>query len=312
MASEIEIRGQKMTELISFISESARNACLMEVLAPKPGNVHPDGEWNFHNLRVMDFIRSSEAIRRTFADLEKNGLGQLVFNSIIATRKVTSSNTNLGQVLLLVPIALVFFEFHELSVSNLQNLLMKSTVEDSIHVYQAIKLAKPGGMGESKDQDINDIPQLKLFDIMKIAADRDSIAKQLTTGFHDVFDIGVPALIRYWDQTTHWRDAIVQCHLFLMSKIPDTLIARKCGEKTALESASRAAGVLELPLLSEQYYSELNKLDEWLRADGNRRNPGTTADLVTAVLFVALLQDIILMPSEIETLSQSIQSERRK
>ena len=28
--------------------------------------------------------------------------------------------------------------------------------------------------------------------------------------------------------------------------------------------------------------------DRWLRADGHARNPGTTADLVTACLFVAL------------------------
>ena len=32
---------------------------------------------------------------------------------------------------------------------------------------------------------------------------------------------------------------------------------------------------------------ELNEFDRWLRADGNRRNPGTTADLVAASLFAA-------------------------
>jgi triphosphoribosyl-dephospho-CoA synthase len=30
------------------------------------------------------------------------------------------------------------------------------------------------------------------------------------------------------------------------------------------------------------------ELDAWLRADGHRRNPGTTADLVAATLFAAL------------------------
>jgi triphosphoribosyl-dephospho-CoA synthetase len=34
-------------------------------------------------------------------------------------------------------------------------------------------------------------------------------------------------------------------------------------------------------------------LDADLRGDGNARNPGTTADLVTAVLFVALLEGLL-------------------
>jgi len=35
----------------------------------------------------------------------------------------------------------------------------------------------------------------------------------------------------------------------------------------------------------------------WLRADGNRRNPGTSADLVAATLFVALREELIPLPS---------------
>jgi triphosphoribosyl-dephospho-CoA synthase len=30
--------------------------------------------------------------------------------------------------------------------------------------------------------------------------------------------------------------------------------------------------------------------DRWLRADGHRRNPGTTADLIAAALMVALVR----------------------
>ena len=38
------------------------------------------------------------------------------------------------------------------------------------------------------------------------------------------------------------------------------------------------------------------KLDTWLRAKRNERNPGTTADLVTASLFAALREGIIPLP----------------
>ncbi|MFC1759755.1 triphosphoribosyl-dephospho-CoA synthase [Planctomycetota bacterium] len=47
---------------------------------------------------------------------------------------------------------------------------------------------------------------------------------------------------------------------------------------------------------SETYNAALADLDFWLRSDGNRRNPGTTADLIAAGLFVALLEELITPP----------------
>ncbi|MBM3308879.1 MAG: hypothetical protein FJY77_01365, partial [Candidatus Altiarchaeales archaeon] len=35
------------------------------------------------------------------------------------------------------------------------------------------------------------------------------------------------------------------------------------------------------------------QLDEYLRSDGNKLNPGTTADLVTAGLFITQLQEYV-------------------
>lgn len=311
MASEIKIRYKKMKDIIHFISESARDACLMEVLAPKPGNVHPEGEWNFHDLKVIDFIKSAHAIKTALAELNHYELGHLVLIAVIETRKFVSTNTNLGQILLLVPIAIAFLENRELSVDTLQKVLMKSTVEDSIHVFQAIQLAGPGGMGKSETQDINDVPNLSLLEIMKIAADRDAIAMQLSTGFRGIFETGIPTLTTQWNQCENWKDAIVFCHLILMSKIPDTLIARKCGEKIANEAARRSAIVSDLPKNSIQFRTALSQFDEWLRLEGNKRNPGSTADLVTATLFVALLQGRISVPSEIELLVNNFSADRR-
>jgi len=39
----------------------------------------------------------------------------------------------------------------------------------------------------------------------------------------------------------------------------------------------------------------LADFDFWLRSDGHRRNPGTTADLIAAALFV-LLRDGLIDP----------------
>jgi triphosphoribosyl-dephospho-CoA synthase len=79
-----------------------------------------------------------------------------------------------------------------------------------------------------------------------------------------------------------------------MSESPDSLIARKCGAEVARESAERAARSLAAgPPGSEVYANELIQLDAWLRADGHRRNPGTTADLIAAGLFAAFREGII-------------------
>ena len=76
----------------------------------------------------------------------------------------------------------------------------------------------------------------------------------------------------------------------------DLLIARKCGEKTAQQAADRASNVLQSGTpLEEPYERALADFDFWLRCDGHRRNPGTTADLLTAGLFV-LLRDGLVKP----------------
>ena len=36
------------------------------------------------------------------------------------------------------------------------------------------------------------------------------------------------------------------------------------------------------------YQQAMQELDQWLRVDGHRRNPGTTADMIGAALFIGL------------------------
>jgi triphosphoribosyl-dephospho-CoA synthase len=82
-----------------------------------------------------------------------------------------------------------------------------------------------------------------------------------------------------------------------MSRHPDSLIARKCGSTVAKESASRAAQVLDTGQPGdESYLDALSDLDFWLRSDHHRKNPGTTADLIAAGLFVALRDGLLATP----------------
>jgi triphosphoribosyl-dephospho-CoA synthase len=85
------------------------------------------------------------------------------------------------------------------------------------------------------------------------------------------------------------NDSIVHAHIRQLAAEADSLIARKCGQRVAEQSQAMAGGVLDSGSPGdESYHSALADFDFWLRSDGHRRNPGTTADLVAAALFVLL------------------------
>ena len=161
------------------------------------------------------------------------------------------------------------------------------TREDAALVYEAIRLANPGGLGRVDREDVASAPSITLLEAMRLAADRDLIAAQYATGFSTVL-AGAERLASSGRFPDRWEEAVIGLHLWLMTEFPDTLIARKCGTETAHESSSRARAVLEAGWPDgESAADRMADLDTWLRADGNRRNPGTTADLVAGCLFAA-------------------------
>lgn len=281
------------------IGQCVEIACQLEVIAPKPGNVYPGAEWNFHDLTVNDLLTSANAISAVFDDGNHYPLGELILAAVQATAGTVKTNTNLGQILLIAPLVKTFLKFGTISSATVREILEVTTVDDAIATYRAIAQANPGGMGRQQDQDIREVPTLTLTEVMRIAASRDSIANQYSNAFHDVLEFGLPILISQWHKQTDWKNAVVRCHLHFMASIPDTLIARKCGENIALESAVKARQVLAVVNDSTKYNESLKDLDAWLRADANRRNPGATADLVTATLFVGLLTGQIEPPADL-------------
>ena len=89
-------------------------------------------------------------------------------------------------------------------------------------------------------------------------------------------------------------DGIVTCFLELLSRHPDSLIARKCGGEVASEASRRAREVLDAGWpRTEVGATALRDLDRWLRDDDHRRNPGATADVTAGVLFLAMRGGII-------------------
>jgi triphosphoribosyl-dephospho-CoA synthase len=271
----------------------AQLACIWEATARKAGNVHR--LCDFADLTYLDFLHSAAAIGPFLQRTGDLGVGLTVLEAVRATRAVASTNTNLGMLLLIAPLAAVpgWLSLE----AGLPAVLDGLTVNDSQAVYEAIRMVEPGGLGRSPEQDVHDEPTLGLRQVMALAADRDLVARQYANGFHEVFQEGLPALGHWLTEAQTLERAIQGCHLQLLARHPDTLIARKCGLPLAEEATRRAARVLAQgwPHREEGRHA-FAELDAWLRADGHRRNPGASADLVAACLFAALREAIIPLP----------------
>jgi len=275
------------------IGTLAQLACLLEVAAPKAGNVTP--ERRFEDTTWLDFAVAAAAIAPVLDQASRRPLGYTVLDAITASRDATGQNVNLGIVLLLAPLATVRSD--EEPRSGVRRVLAELDAQDAERFWKAIRLAAPGGLGTSGEADIHDAPPDDVVAAMRLAADRDLVARQYADGFREVFDDAVPTLTRLLDAGLPLESAIVGLHLELVARYPDSLIARKCGDDLARDASRRAAHVLEAPWPDGADAAErFEAFDAWLRADGNRRNPGTSADLVAASLFLALRAGIIALP----------------
>jgi triphosphoribosyl-dephospho-CoA synthase len=285
------------------ISTCAHLACILEVTARKPGNVHRYRD--YADVTLLDFLVSAAVSCPVLDRLPEIGVGPALLEAVERTRQVVRTNTNLGILLLLTPLAAV--PRQEPLREGIYRVLEQLTVADARAAYAAIRLAQPGGLGEASEQDVAREPTVTLRQAMDLAADRDLIARQYANGYRGLFEIGVPALLEGVNRGLPIEEAIIGSHLRLMAACPDTLIARKRGLAEAEESARRAQEVLDLgwpeTAESRQAFADL---DRWLRAVGHQRNPGTTADLVTASLFAALREDSISLPADRPWFSQRL------
>lgn len=282
---------------MDLLVRQLRAACLLEATARKPGNVHPHAR--FLDLEYADFVRSAEVAAPWLARAGELGVGPSVLRAVEATQAAVGRNTNLGIALLLAPLAAV--PSHAPLSEGIAPVLEGLTVADAVAVYQAIRLAAPGGLGRADDQDVADEPTETLLEVMRRATGHDRIARQYAESYRGVLQTGVDEL-RFWRSHIEripphrsadvdlpaWELMIVGLQLSLLCRWSDSLIARKCGGEVAAEASRRAARVLQCgwPQTRESF-DALREFDDWLRADGHRRNPGTTADLIAAILFAA-------------------------
>jgi len=274
------------------IARAVQTACVLEVSAEKPGNVtrHKD----FWDTGLSHFVVSAVAVGPVFLDAVHAPVGETILRAMRDTHRLVHTNTNLGMVLLLAPLAKAAGLAHPRQDlrAGVSQVLATATVEDARMVYEAIRIAAPGGLGKLDRYDVRE-PQvdITLRETMALAQGRDSVAREYVTDFEITFEIGYPILHRLCEEGHKFSDSIVHTSLTILSQVPDTLIARKNGLEVAEQISRRAEQVLEAGgALSEQGWEELRRFDLALRDDRHFLNPGTTADLTTAALFVFLTE----------------------
>lgn len=273
------------------IAQAAQLACLLEVSADKPGNV----TWGkaFWDARYVDFMTSAVAIGPALRDGAHQPIGRTVLRAIRDTRRLVSTNTNLGMVLLLAPLAKAAGNSEPAGLRDaLRDVLLQLSVDDARHTFEAIRCAAPGGLGDSEVHDVRgEEVTVTLLEAMRAARERDAVAREYVTGFEITFEIGYAALRQYLVAGHRFSDAIVQTALTILARVPDTLIMRKEGPETAQSVSRRAARVLTAGgAFSPSGREALQAFDRSIRDDEHRLNPGTTADLTTASIFVLLIE----------------------
>ncbi|MCK5670528.1 triphosphoribosyl-dephospho-CoA synthase, partial [Candidatus Bathyarchaeota archaeon] len=128
------------------------------------------------------------------------------------------------------------------------------------------------------------------LDIFKECQARDAICNEWVTGFSVTFTEGYPFLRRRLDEGASINEATVDTFLKILSEHPDSLIQRKSGTKAAISVSEKAKEIIQAGgAATDAGMKMLWSLDDELSSENGSLNPGTTADLTAASLFLSLL-----------------------
>ncbi|MFX1558552.1 MAG: triphosphoribosyl-dephospho-CoA synthase [Promethearchaeota archaeon] len=284
---------------------------------PKPGNVHRTR--NFEDTNFEHFLGGIAGIQPTFKEfcekIFKNydntvsndvNLGFFIKKAVNnMMRWQQGGNVLLGHILILAPLAataVICLKLNSKSLNNFKSILKEviagTTVEDTIYLYEAIKICNPGGLGEIGKYDIydEDSPRelkedkITLKKIFELSKDYDLISSEYSTGFSIILNHGLRYYLNCYNKFKDINIATVNTFLRLLSEHPDTLIIRKSGLESALFVSNMAIKILNKGGISTKKGLKMTlNFDKKLHKKKGELNPGTTADLITGIIFTALL-----------------------
>ena len=282
-----------MISRAEHIAAAFKWACLTELDAPKPGNVHAFAAG--HRMTVEEFVRSADAAA-TPLTAERARVGLRIHRAVMATFAAVGANTNLGIVLLCAPLAAA--AERKAADTDLRGalggVLRGLDIDDADLAFRAIARAAPAGLGHSARHDVSHPATATLLQAMAEAADRDLVARQYATGFADIFDFGLPLLEAASGSGAHPKWGALSTFLGFLSAYPDSHIVRKLGAETAhavQREAAKFQGMLQAAKQPAELLAALLAWDGALKEKGI--NPGTSADLTVATLFAYRLRTIL-------------------
>jgi triphosphoribosyl-dephospho-CoA synthase len=329
--------GQGVNQIAYTIMRAAQLAAVLEVAGwPKPGNVHRTAD--FEDTRFEQFMAGAIALGPSVRDVALRGIraaqGRLPLHEIRIGKYVKKAvsvvrnshlggNTHLGISLLFIPLAAAAGMTHR-KRGNVESLplreyvmkIMKATTsQDAIDAYDAINLATSAALGQLNGEPAPDLSdqnastkltaeKITLYEAMRISSKWDNIAKEWATGMEICFKTGYPTLMNVYNETHDINTAIVHMFLTILSRHPDTFIARKVGTmKTPHISKAVETGLKKTAWITETARNILmigglttelgrNKIfdfDRKLQQARGMYNPGTTADLTAGSLMIAML-----------------------
>ncbi|HUV03466.1 MAG TPA: triphosphoribosyl-dephospho-CoA synthase [Desulfobacteria bacterium] len=281
------------------VARSAQLALLLEVSAyPKPGNV--DRTHDFVDTSYEHFLASSVAVYPVLraaavrGRTKRTGVGELVRAGVAeSTGWQRGGNTHFGALLLLVPLAMAAGACEHYEPEALKQeataIMRNTTTDDAIAVYQAFPKAKVKVRTDVPEFDVTDESsiaeikrkQLTLYELLSISASYDLISGELVGGFALTFRYA--ALIADFARTKQINEVITHADIHLLSEEEDTFITMKSGAERSRYVKERAKQIVT----GGYKRAEIEALDDELVREG--LNPGSTADIIAAALFVSIL-----------------------
>lgn len=289
-----------MTEsAVAIARASFLRACALDVAVRKPGNVSQASAG--HGMQAALFSASAQAsVEPLFR--AGAGVGDRIEAAVKATWAVAGCNTNLGILLLCAPVARALEQCRDIDgpsalTAAIERVLDDLDLADTQAAYRAIARAHPGGLGTAPSEDVHATPTLGLREAMALAADRDAIARLYRDGFGALMDLGLPALARAdWrhaegghaaSPTPETIAAVQWVYLSFLATWPDSHIVRKHGEAVA-QTVMRSAQAWQARAQAGADLDADPAFAEWDTAlKAAALNPGTSADLTVATLFIA-------------------------
>ena len=270
---------------------NAQLALLLEVTGtPKPGNV--DRARDFPDLRFEHFLAGAVGAWDGLRSAEDGEpVGAAFERAVAGMSEQSGGNTQFGALLLLVPLVHAAAEGDH-APEAVARVVEDTTVEDAANFYRAFEHVDvfvddpPEDLSElDARRGADAIPEIEereltLYDVMERSADVDGVAREWVGGFERTFRTAdrIAAL----DGPV--PDRAAQAYLELLARERDTFVEKRHGRKVAESVRTRAQAVLD------DDRAHLKAFAESLVTDGI--NPGTTADLVAAGLFVALARGV--------------------